>query len=253
MGGRAAGRRPRAGGGTAPISTSKSMLRCLFRRCFFLVRAPVACRRPPPRRLRTAIVPVFYAPGRQDRRAARKLGDLARGCAVILRSGGAKTARRPRNGRPGPPADRYNTDEPKHETAIPRYCQPFLRPGTSNPRECRRFRKLHLRICRKSPARPRAGTSNPSECCEFAERPLRIRLKLPPRPPSVTSIPRQCCAFRKRTPPLARERSQGRSESTVFCRADGGQAAQIAGPSALDGRILDSVAIFGGAQQGPLF
>ena len=60
----------------------------------------------PPRRLRTAIVLGFCAPGRQDRRAARKLGDLALECAVILRSGGAKTARRPRNGRPGPPADR---------------------------------------------------------------------------------------------------------------------------------------------------
>ena len=60
----------------------------------------------PPRRLRTTIVPGFYAPGRQNRRAARKLGDLALGCAVILRSGGAKTACRPRNGRPGPPADR---------------------------------------------------------------------------------------------------------------------------------------------------
>ena len=36
-----------AGGATATISTSKTRLRCLFRRCFFLIRAPVACRRPP--------------------------------------------------------------------------------------------------------------------------------------------------------------------------------------------------------------
>ena len=41
-------------------------------------------------------------------------------------------------------------------------------------------------------------------------------------------------------------RSEGRSESTMFCRADGGRVAQITGPSALDGRILDSVASFGG-------
>ena len=37
-----------AGGATATIPTSKTRLRCLFRRCFFLVRAPVASRRPPP-------------------------------------------------------------------------------------------------------------------------------------------------------------------------------------------------------------
>ena len=70
---------------------------------------PDSCSRglpPPPRRLRTTIVPGFYAPGRQNRRAARKLGDLALEYAVILRSGGAKTACRPRTGRPGPPADR---------------------------------------------------------------------------------------------------------------------------------------------------
>ena len=71
---------------------------------------PDSCSRgfpaPPPRRLRTAIVPGFYAPGRQNRRAARKPGDLALEYAAILRSGGAKTACRPRTGRPGPPADR---------------------------------------------------------------------------------------------------------------------------------------------------
>ena len=66
----------------------------------------------------------------------------------------------------------------------------------------------------------------------------------------MTSIPRHCRAFPKRTPPLARERSQGRSESTVFCRAAGGRIAQITGPSALDGRIIDSVAIFGGGPAG---
>ena len=135
----------RAGGTPAETFTSKTRLRGLFRRCFFPVLAPVACRRPPPgarrrsdgddfhlqnqaqvatsevffpgscarglpapppRRLRTTIVPGFYAPGRQNRRAARKLGDLALECAVILRSGGAKAACHPRNGRPGPPADR---------------------------------------------------------------------------------------------------------------------------------------------------
>ena len=70
----------------------------------------------------------------------------------------------------------------------------------------------------------------------------------------MTSIPRYCRAFRKRTPPLARERSQGRSESTVFCRAAGGRVAQIAGPSAPGGRILDSVAVFfGGGGRGYAF
>ena len=122
----------------------------------------------------------------------------------------------------------------------------FSRSGASNPRERRQFRKRHLRICRKSPARPRAGASNPRECCEFEKRHLRICRKLPSRPPSVTSIPRYYDALRKWTPPLARERSQGRSESTVICRAAGGRIAQITGPSALDGRILDSVVVFGG-------
>ena len=129
----------------------------------------------------------------------------------------------------------------------------FSRPGTSNPRECCRFRKRHLRICRKWPPRPRAGASNPRECCEFEKRHLRICRKLPSRPPSVTSIPRYCGALRKWTPPLARERSQGRSKSTVFCRADGGQVAQMTGPSALDGRIIDSVVVFVGVRQGPRF
>ena len=126
----------------------------------------------------------------------------------------------------------------------------FSRSEASNPRGCCRLRKRHLRICRKSPPRPRARASNPRECCEFEKRHLRICRKLPSRPPSVTSIPRHCGALRKRTPPLARERSQGRSESTVICRADGGRVAQITGPSALDGRILDSVAVFAGGPAG---
>ena len=92
---------PRAGGGTATISTSKTRLRCLFRRCFFLVRAPVACRRPPPgasgpplswvftlRGARTGVphanwatwlsdVPGFCGPAGQKRPAARETDDLA--------------------------------------------------------------------------------------------------------------------------------------------------------------------------------
>ena len=60
----------------------------------------------PPRRLRTTIVPGFYDPGRQNRSAARKQGDLGLECAVILRSREAKSACRPQTGRPGPPADR---------------------------------------------------------------------------------------------------------------------------------------------------
>ena len=55
------------------------------------------------------------------------------GCAVILRSGGAKTACRPRTGRPGPPADRQNTTESAHATAIPRYYQRFRGPGRRIP------------------------------------------------------------------------------------------------------------------------
>ena len=129
----------------------------------------------------------------------------------------------------------------------------FSRSEASNPRECCRLRQRHLRICRKSPPRPRAGASNPRQCCEFSKQHLRICRKLPSRPPCVTSIPRHCRALRGHTPPLARERSQGRSESTVFCRAAGGRVAQITGPSALDGRILDSVAVFGGVRQGPRF
>ena len=66
----------------------------------------------------------------------------------------------------------------------------------------------------------------------------------------MTSNPRYCRAFRNWNPPLARERSQGRSESTVICRAAGGRIAQITDPSALDGRILDSVVVFGGGPTG---
>ena len=36
----------------------------------------------------------------------------------------------------------------------------------------------------------------------------------------------------------------------MFCRADGGRVAQITGPSTLDGRILDSVAVFWGGAAG---
>ena len=167
-----------------------------------------------------------------------------------------------RRGKNGvPPANRttWSPSGPiKHGSVGARDCDSsvasaFSRSEASNPRECCRFRKRHLRMCRKSPPRPRAGASNPRECCESEKRHLRICRKLPSRPPSVTSIPRHCGALRKRTPPLARERSQGRSESTVICRAAGGRAAQITSPSALDGRILVSVAIFGGVRQGPLF
>ena len=166
VGRRAAGRRPRAGGGTATISTSKTRLRCLFRRCFFLVRAPVACRRPPP------------AP--PDRH-----------CAGVLRSGAPGPACRTQTGRPGsrmcrdfavrrgkngaPPAKRTTwppSGPIKHGRTGARDCDSsivsaFSRPGASNPRECRRFRKLHLRICRKSPPRPRVGASDHRECYQF--------------------------------------------------------------------------------------
>ena len=193
-------------------------------------------------------------------------------CAGFLRSGAPEPACRTQTGRPGsrmchvfavrrgknglPPAKR-TTPTPsgpiKHGRTGARDCDSsiasaFSRPGTSNPPECRRFRKLHLRICRKSPARPRAGASNPRECCEFEKRHLRMCRKLPSRPPSGGSIPRYYRALRERTPPLARERSEGRSESTVFCRGHGGRVAQITGPSALDGRILDSVAALGGGR-----
>ena len=160
-----------------------------------------------------------------------------------------------------PPANRTTrtpSGPTKHDRIGTRDCDSsilsaFSPARTSNPREYRRYRKRHLRICRKSPVRPRVGTPNPRECCEFEKRHLRICRKLPSRPPSVTSIPRYCRAFRKRNPPLARERSQGRSESTVICRAAGGRIAQITGPSTLDGRILDSVVVFGGVRQGPRF
>ena len=248
VGRRVAGRRPRAGGAKAKISTSKIRLRCLFRRCFFLVRAPVACQRPPRPR-----------PAPPDHH-----------CAGFLRSGAPGPACRTQTGRPGsrmcrdfavrrdkngvPPAKR-TTWPPggpiKHGRIGARDCDSsivsaFSRSGASNPRERRQFRKRHLRICRKSPPRPRAGASNPRECCEFGKRHLRIYRKLPSRPPSGGSIPRYYRALRERTPPLARERSEGGSESTVICRAAGGRVPQITGPSALDARILDSVAIFGG-------
>ena len=194
VGRRAAGRRPRAGGATATIPTSKTRLRCLFRRCFFLVRAPVASRRPPP------------AP--PDRH-----------CPWFLRSGAPGPACRTQTGRPGsrmcrdfavrrgkngaPPATRTTwppSGPIKHGRTEARDCDSsivsaFSRPGASNPRECRRSRRLHLRICRKSPARPRAGTSNPRECCEFSERHLRICRKLPSRPPSLASIPDSVVRF----------------------------------------------------------
>ena len=144
----------------------------------------------PRRRLRTTIVPGF------------------------LRSSGAESACRTQTGRPGsrmcrafavrrgkngvPPANRTTrtpTGPIKHNRIGTRDCDSsilsaFTPAGTSNPRECRQFRKRHLRISRKSPARPRAGTSNPRECCGFAKLHLRICRKFPPRARSVTSLPR---------------------------------------------------------------
>ena len=42
-------------------------------------------------------------------------------------------------------------------------------------------------------------------------------------------------------------------KQNVFCRVACGQVAQIAGPSALEVRILDRVAVFGVLQRGPQF
>ena len=50
----------RAGGTPAETFTSKTMLRCLFRRCLAPVLAPVACQRPP-RRLRPVILMVKHS------------------------------------------------------------------------------------------------------------------------------------------------------------------------------------------------
>ena len=76
VGRRAAGRRPRAGGTTAGTFTSQTRLRCAFRWCFFQIRAPVACRRPPP-------TPPDHH------------------CAGFLWSGAPETACRTQTGRPG--------------------------------------------------------------------------------------------------------------------------------------------------------
>ena len=78
-------------------------------------------------------VPRFCVPARQNRRAARELGNLGLEYAAFLRSGRAKTACRTRTGRSGPPADRQNTTESAHATAIPRYDQRFRRPGRRIP------------------------------------------------------------------------------------------------------------------------
>ena len=135
-------------------------------------------------------------------------------CPGFLRSGAPGPACRTQTEQPGsrmccdfavrrgksraPPAKRTTcppSGPRKHGRTGARDCDSSIRSafsptGTSNPRECRQFRKLRLRISRKSPARPRAGTSNPRECCEFSKRHLRICRKLPSRTPSVTSIPR---------------------------------------------------------------
>ena len=79
-------------------------------------------------------------------------------------------------------------------------------------------------------------------------------LRAPPRrpPPTTTRTARPGSP----TPPSPdsgnspRRRSEGRSESIVFCPAAGAGAAQTAGPSALDGRILDIVAAPGPARRG---
>ena len=145
---------------------------------------------PPPRRLRTTIGPGLLrsgAPGPACRTQTGRPGSrMCRDFAV----------RRGKNGVPPAKRTTWPPSGPiKHGRTGARDCDSsivsaFSRLGTSNPRECCRFRKRHLGICRKSPARPRAGTSNPRECCEFEKRHLRICRKLPSRPPSVTSIPR---------------------------------------------------------------
>ena len=134
--------------------------------------------------------------------------------ATFLRPSGAESACRTRTGRPGPriccvfavwpgkngvpPANRTTrtpSGPTKHDRIGTRDCDSqilsaFSPAGTSNPSECRHFRKRRLRMCSKSPAGPRAGTPNPRECCELPKLHPRICRKLPPRPPSVTSIPR---------------------------------------------------------------
>ena len=172
------------------------MLGCLFRRCFFPVLAPVACRR----RLRapaetftskTMLRCLFrrcLAPVLAPRGLPAAPPDHH--CAGFLRSGAPEPACRTQTGRPGsriccdfavrrgkngvPPANRtiWSPSGPiKNGRIGARDCDSsiasaFSRPGTSNPCEGCRFRKRHLRICRKSPPRPRAGASNPRECCQ---------------------------------------------------------------------------------------
>ena len=74
--------------------------------CFFEILAPVACRRPP-RRLRATIVPCFYGPVGQNRRAARKPGDLALECAAFCGPAGPK----PRAAREPDDLDPQRTDK----------------------------------------------------------------------------------------------------------------------------------------------
>ena len=260
--------RLRKSGTESPLGPGvRCTLERLFRRCFFLVLAPVACRRPPrpalAERRRRLLLPkpcsgVYFGgafsrfsppglagapprPAPAERRRRFPLPKPASGvyfggafswfvlpwltgapppappdhhCAGFLRTGAPEPACRTQTGRPGsrmcrdfavrrgksgmPPAKRTTwppSGPIKHSRIGARDCDSsiasaFSRPGTSNPRECCRFRKLHLRICRKSPPRPRAGASNPRECCEFEKRHLRICRKLPSRPPSGASIPR---------------------------------------------------------------
>ena len=66
--------------------------------------------------------------------------------------------------------------------------------------------------------------------------------KLPRNPPADAPLSREGRQVRERTAPLARERRNPRSESTVFYRLLSGRIAPFAGPSVLEARIFDSVA-----------
>ena len=69
----------------------------------------------------------------------------------------------------------------------------------------------------------------------------QILRKFTRRPRPDTSFPREGGRVRKRTAPLARERRNLRSESTVFRRRRFGRIPPFAGQSARDPRILERI------------
>ena len=101
---------------------------------------------------------------------------------------------------------------------------------------------LALQILRKFTCVTRSGAWLLRQCWRIQNVTSQISCKFTRNPRADAPLPREAWRVRKRTAPLARERRNLRSESTVFSRLLFPRVAPFAGQSARHVRILDRVA-----------